>query len=208
LKKSTRAHKLLACLLGASLAIGTLFSLYIPTGNSGNWVSSKTGISQGQLILLDYFIFMPWPVSNLMEIPYFAYVDYDDPVEEDGTAFAWFHSLFFFVGALLAVALSGEKERSEEVELRWKQWKGISLPPSLSLSLQGHPPPWMLYTLLTLVFHLILIGAAMTHYTGPGGPVWVYPSPIYLLPFTMGIFVISYLAKTLYTGLRQGFNSK
>lgn len=188
---------LLACFVGVSIAIGLLSPLYIPefpwnraTMDQYTFTFTKTGISVEKLILLNYFVFMPWPVSNLMHVTHFNAVDYDDPIEEDGIVFTLIHSLFFLLGALIAEALSGTGVPRLGEEAFWKQEKNVL-------------PPWILYTILTLVAHLPLMGAATTYYTGPGGPVWFYPSPLWLIPFGVGILVISYLTEIIYIGARK-----
>ena len=186
---TSRRRGLLACVLGVSLAIGLLFSLYIPglPLPHQTFTSSETGIAVEKLIFLDYFIFMPWPVTNLMRVDHFKQIDYDDPVEEGGLFVVLFHSTFFLVGALLAVVFS-RSQRIDDSELRRKVFLR----------------PWVLYTLLMQGAHLVLIGAAATYYTGPGGPVWVYPTPYFLIPFAIWIGGLSYVAQVIDTVLREG----
>ncbi len=207
---NSRLRVLLASILGVSLTIGLLFALTIPDVllwspkmSSYTFTSSETGITVEKLILLDYFNFMPWPVSNLMRVEFFQAVDYDDPIEESGFLFALFHSLFFLLGAFIAVTLSGVQRKNATEYHR----KG-RLPAWMVSTLQGNPPPWVLYTLMTLVAHLVLILIAATHYVGPGGSVWLYPSPLWLIPFAIGIGVISYITQVIYTSLPQVIGSK
>lgn len=189
-----RRQEILACSLGVSLAIGLLFSFYIPLLllPHPTVASAETGIPDEKLILLDYFIFMPWHVTNLMQVDYFYEVDYDDSVDEGSLLFTIVHSSFFLVGALLAMILSRD-QRSTDVTIRKKAFLR----------------PWVLYTLLMLGAHLALMGAAATYYTGPGGPAWVYPSPLFLILFALLIGVLSYVAHVIYSSLlREGFYFK
>ena len=203
---TSRRRGLLVSTLGVSLAMGLIDTLLIGRsalsgllfGSSTHFftvMSAETGIGVEKLLLLDYFLFLPWPVTNLSRVDYFFETGYPRELQPDKVPmFILFHSLYFLFGALLAVALSGEEKRPAEGELPF--------------TLKDHPPPWVLYTLVTLVVHLVLIGAATTYYTGPGGPVWLYPSPFWLIPFGVGIGVLSFVAQAIYTGLRYVFGFK
>lgn len=195
---NSRLRVLFACTLGVSIAIGSLLTLYIPklslfgaTMDHYTFTSSKTGIAVEKLILLKYFLFMPWPVTNLMRVAYFKRINYPPELGPDTVQFSIvFHSLFFLLGALITEALSGTGVPRLGEEAFWKQEKNIL-------------PPWILYTILTLVAHLPLMGAAATYYTGPDGPAWLYPSPFFLIPFGIGILVISFIAEVIYMGVRR-----
>lgn len=193
-------RNLLACTLGVSLATIFGFSFYILVvilNQEGiyTFTSSKTGIAVEKLILLRHFLFMPWPVANLRRVDYFKRINYPAELSGDLVPFLiFFHSLYFLFGALLAVGLSGAPRQSE-VDLQRKE-KSLSLP-GLLFTLKRFPPPWLLYTLLMLGIRLTLIGAATTYYTGPGGPAWVYPAPIFLIPFAFWVGGISFLVQSL-----------
>lgn len=201
---TSRWRVLLACTLGVLFAIVPFLNLSRMKNYTFN--SSVTGIAVGKLLLLDYFVFMPWPITNLMRIAYFQEIHYLGNIYEPDTVplMILSHSIFFFLGALIAEVLSGAGAPRQGETILQRQGKGILLSRIVSI-LQANSPPWMLYTFLILVVHLLLMGAATTHYTGPTGSVWVYPSPFFLIPFCSGIGVISRFTQAIYTRLQEEF---
>jgi len=62
---------------------------------------------------------------------------------------------------------------------------------------------WILFVVGSLFITIILMLASIVHYTGPGGPAWLYPSPYYLGYFTIWISIIGLLARGVYAGGRR-----
>ena len=202
-----RRRELFTCTFGVLFAIGTQIYLHARGMQHYIFLSSNTGIAAEKHLFLDYFVVMPWPIVNFDNIAYFREIYYLGHLYEPDTVpvMILFKSIFFFLGALLAMVLSGRKKRPLNEVPQWTQWRGISLPPLLFYTIRS-PPPWVLYTFLLFSAHLLLMGAATTYYTGPGGPVWVYPSPLLLIPFVVGLGVISFFTQFICTILQEGIN--
>lgn len=182
--KISKKPVLNACIAGILLYLIIIFGISISSNEQTDrldFIASKTGIPPHKILLLDYFIFMPWPVGNLMEVEHFRIVDYDDPVEGPGALVVLaVRSIYFLTGAVTMFILVGTGQKRKLRNLKEGLWR-----------------PSTLFIVGMTVVHIFLLLITVTYYTGLGGPAWIYPSPYFLVFFVVWMVIISWLGRII-----------